>query len=137
MLCRDCSSARRSPLFQVSAGSLATASLVCLGVAVLGGWLLADMGGGLGLFSLWLGFLYGLVIAEVALRITGRKRGIQMEILAGTCAALGIVAGWALSALLHGGPDPVTALIAHLLHPWSYLLIGLAAFSAVSRIRYI
>jgi hypothetical protein len=137
MLCRECSSSRRSPLFQVSAGSLATASLVCLGVAVFGGWLLASVGGGFGFFSLWFGFLYGLAIAEVALRITGRKRGPQMEILAGTCAVLGIVAGWALSALVHGGPDPGTALLAHLFNPWSYLLIGLAAVSAVSRIRYI
>jgi len=134
-LCRECASGRKSRLYQVGPKSLALAILACLATAVLGGWLLASLLMGFGFFVLWFSYLYGLIIAEVALRVTGRKRGPLMEILAGTCAAVGILAGW-LFVVPAGSPEFISALGRHLFQPWSLLVLGLAIFAAVTRIRY-
>lgn len=136
MLCRECASSRRSPLFQVSAGSLALAFVVTLAVASVAGWLLAGFAMSFGFFLLWIGYLYGLGVAEVALRVTGRKRGLQMEILAAVCAVLGIVIGWLPGAFSHG-IDVTSILLLHLSRIWTYVLLGLAVFGAINRIRSI
>lgn len=138
MLCRECGSPKHSPLFQVSAGNLALAFLVCLGVSVLGGWLLVGVGLGFGFFALWGALLFGGAVGEVALRVTGRKRGLQMELLAGGTTAAGMLAGWLIKALSFQPPPGVP--VAFPLFPGSplfYLMAGVAVFAAVSRIRYL
>lgn len=116
---------------------MALAIPACLATALFGGWLLTDAIGGLGYFQMVLGFLYGYMIAEVALRITGRKRGPKMEILAGGCAFLGIPAGWLLADLFHKIPPERSFFFWHLTNPWSYVLLGVAVFGAINRIRNI
>lgn len=138
MLCRECGNPKHSPLFQVSAGNLALAFLVCLGVSVLGGWLLVGVGLGFGFFALWGALLFGGAVGEVALRVTGRKRGLQMELLAGGTTAAGMLAGWLIKALSFQPPPGVP--VAFPLLPGSplfYLMAGVAVFAAVSRIRYL
>jgi hypothetical protein len=138
MLCRECGGPKNSPLFQVSAGSLALAFLVCLGVSVLGGWLLVGVGLGFGFFAFWGALLFGGAVGEVALRVTGRKRGLQMEMLAGGTTAAGMLAGWLIKALSFQPPPGVP--VAFPLFPGSplfYLMAGVAVFAAVSRIRYL
>src|ERR1051325_2194451 len=66
MLCRECASNKKTRLYQVSAGSLTVAIPACLLTATFGGWLLSDLIGGFGFYRLLLGFVYGLVVAEVA-----------------------------------------------------------------------
>lgn len=134
-LCRECASGKKSRLYLVSPKSLALAILACLTTAVLGGWLLASKLGSFGFFALWFGYLYGLIIAEVALRVTGRKRGPLMEILAGTSAVAGILVGWLL-VLPAGSPEFISVLSGHLFNVWNLLILGLAVFAAVTRIRY-
>jgi hypothetical protein len=104
--------------------------LATLGVAVFCGWLLATLGEFGVMLIVWGGLLYGLAVAETALRATGRKRGLLMEILVGVCGVAGILAGWLLEMLRHDYP-----LEAHLTNPWSYALILFAGFIAVSRVR--
>ncbi len=135
MLCRECSSSKKTILFQVSAPSLLLAYLACLGAGILGGWLLLSIRG-FAFFSLWGALIYGTIISEVALRVTGRKRGTQMEILVGVCSALGILAGWFLQSLRYRMPDAGVGM-ALPSDPWFYLMVAVAVFSAVSRIRYI
>src|SRR5262249_5760283 len=136
--CRDCQRGARSPLFEVSAGGLIKGYLLTLAAATLGGWLASEIGLGFGLLGiLWGGFLYGIGVGEVALRATGRKRGRQMEIMAGVGAGAGIVLGWFLAALSRGGPDIGAVLLMHLRSPWSYVFIGWAVTSAIGRIRNI
>lgn len=136
MLCRECGSSKRSPLLQVSAPSLLLAYLVCLGVGVVGGWLLREVLP-FGFFALWGALFYGIVIAEVALRVTGRKRGTQMEILVGVCSALGLLGGHLLPLLSHQVPGSVAVTMLLSTDIWFYLTAAVAVFSAVSRIRYI
>ncbi len=133
--CRECGRSRNASLLQASAGGLVLAFAASLGVALFGGWLLLGMGGGFGFFGLWIAYFYGLLVAETALRVTGRKRGLPMEIVAGVNAALGLVIGWLLPILARGGPQ-MLALLAASLHPsWTYILVGVAVFAAVSRMR--
>lgn len=135
MLCRECSSGKWSPLFQVSVGSLTQAYAACLAVGILGGWLLLHMLGGFGFFRLWGALLYGLAVAEVALRVTGRKRGSQMEILAGVCAGVGLAGGWLISGLFYGSAFTLDWWLSFLQNPWHYLLAGVAVVAAVGRVR--
>ncbi len=133
MICRECGSPKRHALFQVSAGSLALAVLVSLAVAVLGGWLLISVGLGFGFFALWGALLYGGAVAEVALRVTGRKRGTAMEVVAGVCAALGLLVGWFLAASSRGAG--LAFAVPH--SPRLYLVAILGVAAAISRIRYV
>jgi hypothetical protein len=133
MLCRECATGQKSHLYEVSAGNLARGFVVTLAVATFGGWLLATMGG-VGFFYFWLGLLYGLGVAEVALRATGRKRGTQMEIMTGVCCVAGIILGWCLFAATQNLPES-RDFLSILKDPWAYVGIGVALFGAIGRIR--
>lgn len=145
-LCRQCANNRRdSPLYQVSAGSLALGYAGSLGVALFGGWVMAYVGYRLGFFGFLLAFVYGIVVGETGLRIVNRRRGLQIEIMAGVCAFLGLVGGLMLHLVIHGAPilhaNPYGAgfvsgyLIAQLVNPLTYVVLGVAIYGAVSRIR--
>jgi hypothetical protein len=136
MLCRECGSSKKSPLFQVSIQSLLLAYLVCLGVAVFGGWLLRELPV-FGFFALWGALFYGMVVAEVALRVTGRKRGTQMEILVGVCSVLGLLGGRLLQFLSYRIPGGAVVFSLLPTDIWFYLMAAVAVFAAISRIRYI
>lgn len=138
MLCRECATGKKSHLYEVSAGNLTRGFAFSLAAASFGGWLLATMHSppyGIGFFFLWLGFLYGLGVAEVALRATGRKRGPQMEIMTGVSCIAGIVIGWGLHALTQGIPEIGSYLLASLKDPWTFVGIAAALFGAIGRIR--
>ena len=146
MLCRECASNKKSRLYQVSAGSFALASLASVGVAALGSWILTSPDFGMGsLFELLLGFALGTGVGEIALRVTGRKRGLKMEIMGGVCACAGLLIGYAINRLQHPMPNlsnlpefaegmPLS-LMPSLFSPRMLLLIGITVFGAVNRIR--
>lgn len=134
MLCRGCAHGAPSRLFQVSPQGLGRGYLVTLGAGLFFGWLLMGVVRGFGFFSLWGAFLYGLGIGEIALRVTGRKRGRQMEIMAGVCAAVGVLGGWFLALPSHAQPLPPGYTVTFL-DPWNILILIIATVSAVSRIR--
>lgn len=134
--CRACAADRKSPLYQVSLSSFAMTAVVTLIVAVLGGWLISSISFG-GFFSLVIGFFYGTGIGEVVLRMTGRKRGLNLEILAGAAAAIGVVAG---RAIMFGGlmaVMPGASGVSSFLSPWTIVFAAVSAYGAVNRVRFI
>ena len=134
MICRDCARGGKNLLHKISPGSFAMATAACLSASLFGGWLIVSQVLGYGFMSLWVGFLFGLGIGEIALRITGRKRGPAMEILAGTSVVLGMLGGFGIHILLHPG---VPLIGFHLTNPLTYAMLILATVSAVGRIRNI
>lgn len=137
MLCRACASLRQSPLFQVSAGSLLIASLACLAAAMFGGWLLVTVGMRFGFFGFFIASFYGIAVAEVALRTTGRKRGPKIEVLAGLSAGVGILAGAALAVMPLGNLLIPFLVHRYLMNPFFYIYLVVAVVSAVNRVRYL
>ena len=150
MLCRECASNKKSRLYQVSAGSFALAALAALAAAAVGGWILTSpdfpMGG---FFELVLGFALGTGVGEVALRVTGRRRGLKMDIMGGPCAGAGLLIGYAFNWVQNPMPPERVALssseYASMLHlgmpylfsPMVLLTIGVIVFGAVNRIRFL
>lgn len=130
MLCRTCGNPRHSPLYKVEATSLAKAYAACLGLGLLYGALALPLFAGFGFIGLWIGFLYGGGLAEVGLRVAGRKRGLAMEIMAGVCAGGGPALGLLLLSLV-ALPPPIWLL----LHPAVWLHFIVAAVAAVLRMR--
>ena len=71
-LCRQCAGGRRnSPLYRLDARSLALGYAGSLTAGVAGGWLMASFGYHLGFFGCLLAYVYGIAVAEVALRSLG------------------------------------------------------------------
>ena len=150
MLCKECTHGRKSSLYQVGALSLAKSYPITLLASVFGGWLFATFLQ-MGPFSLFIGFLYGLGVGEVGLRVTNRKRGREMEVMAGVCALLGVIGGYALwlgaAYLSHPhSPDlaesgyiqqPSLLMMSTFLSPWTYVAVGLVVFGAINRVRNI
>ena len=87
------------------------------------------------MFRLWGSFLLGLLIAETALKASGRKRGIKMEILVGVCAGVGILAGGVEHISSMGDLGIVDAMLIILQKPWEMIMLVVTVVSAVGRIR--
>jgi len=150
MLCRDCARGKPSHLYQIDPKLFALAIPVTLVAALFGGWLVATVRG-IGFFGMFAGFLYGMAVGEVALRMASRKRGWQMETMAGVSVFIGLVFGYVIHALTStmmvphlavedsGQTVNTAALYAwmFLLDPWTYVTAAVAVFGAVTRVRNI
>ena len=134
MICRNCARGSKNLLHQITPGRFLLAGVACLTASVFGGWLIASHVIGYGFMGLWVAFFFGIGIGEIALRMTGRKRGLAMEILAGASTALGLITGVAIELLLN--PDP-HIIGFHMKNPMTYATLILAVVSAVGRIRNI
>lgn len=130
MLCRTCGNPRHSPLYKVEATSLAKAYAACLGLGLLYGAVALPLFAHFGFIGLWIGFLYGGGLAEVGLRVAGRKRGLAMEIMAGICAGGGALAGLFLLSLI-----TTPSLIGLMFSPFVWINIIVATVAAVLRLR--
>lgn len=75
-------------------------------------------------------------MGEVVLRVTARKRGIKMELLAGGVAGIGVVLGRVIQLAAHGHLDPAMVIARTIADPMALLLIGVAVYGAVNRIRF-
>ncbi len=133
--CRDCSKGGGLALLQPDAKNLALAAVASTAASLVGGWLIMGLFGGFGFFRLWGSFLYGLLIAETALRASGRKRGIKMEILVGICSGMGIMVMGVLRITSLGDLGIVDAMLIILQKPWDMIILSVAVLSAVARIR--
>lgn len=137
-LCRTCLRGARSPLFQVNLGSLVLAYALCLPLAAFCGWLIVSIATGIGFFGLMIAFFYGVGMGEVALRATGRKRGLQVEILAGVSAAFGMLAGLAILYLARQGMSRMHLPLGFLLlNPFFFADLIVGVVGAVNRVRNI
>jgi hypothetical protein len=119
--CRACSRRNQDQIMRGSPQQYALGTLCAFGSALLLGWMPARL-------VMWLGIIYGYLVAEATLRGGGRKRGLMMQVIAAVAAAVG-VAAWELDF----GRLPVTML----LEPWALVGIGLSVFFAVTHVRYI
>lgn len=133
MLCNDCGGIHRSPIVQVSLKGQTLALATGLATGSFGGWLLATVPG-LGFFVLFLAYLHGLAVAETTLRVTGRKRGLKMEMITGLSAGAGVVAGWFIVSIT---PDAAASFSSFLFNPWSLFTVAVSVFGSVNRIRYL
>ena len=99
-----------------------------------------------GLLILFGAFVYGGFAAEVILRVSGRKRGLKMEILTAVSLAVGALGGRLLVAVVqisgnhvpappHGALDALLSLVQPTPIPLAALAVAIGA--AVSRIRYL
>ena len=122
----------------MSAGSLAVAIIVGLAVSTFGGWLITShefrVGG---LFELVFGFFFGTGVGEVVLRVTGRKRGTKMEVLAGCVVVAGLVIGHAINSIIDGIPETTSFFSLLFLNPMALVMYGVSAFGAVNRVRFL
>jgi len=149
MLCNACARGTSSHLYQIDPKSFAIAFPITLAAAVFGGWLMVTIGS-MGFFAALFAYLYGMGIGELALRLTGRKRGLPMEIMVGACVLIGLIAGFGMVVALSAGAapsepngtvadaaTPATLILLHLRNPWTYLMAAVGVFGAVSRVRTI
>jgi hypothetical protein len=135
--CRECAGFGSSPLYQVSKDRLLLGLAGGLAAGIGTGYLLAMLSG-LGLFLIWGGILAGGIVGETVLRLTERKRGPKLEILAGVCMGVGAIAGYAMRLLSQGQPiDFQTLTLLFQFSPFYVVSVGLAVVSAVSRIRFL
>lgn len=140
MKCRECGMQRGGALFSPSAGQIVSAAAVAILFGMVAGWGV-EM---LGFFMVFLAVAYGTFAGEMILRAAGRKRGVKMEVVAGTALAIGALGGRMLVAalLMKAGLHPrfgVLDVIVDLVIPVPIPLISLiiAIASAVGRIRYV
>jgi hypothetical protein len=122
----------------VSAGSFARAVVVGLAAASFGGWLITSREFRVGLlFELVVGFFFGTGVGEIVLRVTSRKRGAKMEILAGSVVVAGLIIGHAINYMIDGMPQSATFMSLFLLNPMALVMYGVSAFGAVNRVRFL
>jgi peptidoglycan/LPS O-acetylase OafA/YrhL len=111
---------------------------VGLAAAAFGGWLITSREFYVGpLFQLIIGFFFGTGIGEIVLRVTGRKRGTTMEILAGSVVVSGLIIGHVINYLINGLPPSATFMSMFLLNPMSLIMYGVSAFGAVNRVKFL
>ncbi len=112
--------------------------MVGLVAASFGGWLITSsefrVGG---LFELVIGFFFGTGIGEILLRVTQRKRGLKMEILAGAVVIAGLIVGHAINCIIDGIPASTTFVTLFFLNPVALVMYGVSAFGAVNRVRFL
>jgi hypothetical protein len=128
--CRDCASLKSSALYQVRPERFALAAVLGLAAGTFVGVLLQAISGMFLFFLLFIGPAIGGAVGEIILRASGRKRGLKLEILAGSSVLVGAVLSQVLFGhwryLLHSPTSLVLYLVA----------VGLTASAAVGRIRY-
>jgi hypothetical protein len=136
MLCQSCANGKVGQRFELERTKAAPIVLATLLAGIVLGWMLVGVFGGFGFFGFLADYFYGVTIAEVALRISGRKRGKAMEIIGTSCAVIGVVAGHILMLGRTGIPIPAI-LFSLLMQPMFYIQAGIAGYAAFSRLRYL
>jgi hypothetical protein len=141
MRCPDCASMRSSTLYKVSPLRLVLAIVVGIAAGTVGAAILFVTG----FFVFFIGPTYGLIVAEIVLRVTGRKRGILIEsigvgsIVVGALIAIGYsVMTDMRAAALAGAHIGFGVMLQSIVGAIVWPLIGivLAISSCFSKIRY-
>ncbi|MCX6345945.1 MAG: hypothetical protein NT018_12895 [Armatimonadetes bacterium] len=138
--CRACGSHQGAALFNPSLPQLLYAGAVAIAAGAFAGWAVAFE---IGLFTFFLAFLYGQFAAGAAIRASGRKRGIKLQIVVGVGMAAGVVGGRLLMAgiilCVPGQFQPPHGIWSVILNmsPIEPLSVAIAIGSAVSRIKYL
>ena len=131
--CNDCARVRKAPVFDVSATQylLAAAAAVGLGglLGVVGAILRLEFGNFpfvTGILAAGIGYLLG----EAVSRVTNRKRGLGLSVIAGVGVAVAFAVAMAVVQL-----RPITYRYDFLDIGFALLFLGLAVYIAISRVR--
>jgi hypothetical protein len=139
--CRDCARLRKPPTYDPSLLDYLRGAAGALGVALAGGLVITFLFGGRPLPGI-LGILImaglGYAVGEVTTRVSRRRRGTNMGIVAAVAVPLGLILAGAAHWLLQGAALflALTVAAATVLIPiWSLLGIVVGAIVAFSRLR--
>ncbi len=128
--CRDCGRRHRLPTYRVSARHYLKAVAAGLGLAVGVGVVWGVVGFFLPFFlSLFLAAGAGYVISELVSRVTNRKRGPGLAVVAGAA----VVGSYLVSIAVHGGFPLIPFNMMRLLYGLVALAVGV--WVAVNRLR--
>lgn len=131
--CRDCARVRRSPVFDVSTRQYLLAALAAVGMGVILGVVGSILRLEFGRFPFVTGILaagVGYIVGEVVSRVTNRKRGLGLSIIAaaGVAIAFAVAAGVIQSQTIRFRYDFLDI-------GFALLFLGLAVYISVSRVR--
>jgi len=138
MKCPDCGRGKNSVLHQVSPGRLILAAIT----ALVGG-VVAALIGKIGFFVIFVSIPYGYFAGSMILKASGMKRGLKMEIVAGTAMVIGALAIQFTFPLLTvlslnaAGRLTYAPLLGALIDPFFWIAVVMSTGSAVSKIRYL
>src|SRR5262249_2351048 len=128
--CRGCASNKSSPLFRASPRQYALAIPAALAAGILLGELPRIL--------LFLGpIIYGYAVGEATLRAGGRRRGIGMQVVAGTGALIGILF-WRLGGpmgMAHVGSNVASQVLHIASDPFTVLALALGVGCAAIHVR--
>lgn len=131
--CAECAQLRRSPIYEVSPAQYLVATGVAWGLGAMLGFVWAFLR--FMPFFFYLNFLVslgiGYAIGELTGRAINRKRGVGLQVLAGTGVLIGFIV--AQIRFLPGGL--LFFSLFPLANPWNWLVLGLGIYIAVSRLR--
>ena len=111
-------------LHDISIGVYAKSWALTLIAAIVIGYLFWIVIGHMGIMGSIISWFVGIGIAEIAKKVSDRRRGTKMEVMAGVCTFVGFVIPICLSGEIFLNPMVAIPLI-------------IATASAVIRIRYI
>lgn len=130
---------RGGVLFTVS-----PARFVLAGITAFTAGIIAAVIGEAGMFFLiFVSIAYGYFAGGMILKASGMKRGIKMEILAGSGMVIGALAFKLLPAIVFSantarlGISLIAFGVSSLADPWLWLAVAISTACAVSKIRYI
>lgn len=147
-LCKPCFKNHNSALENIPINNFLIALPLTLLGAIFGGWLLATLIP-MGVFILFVSYLYGLGVGEIAIRSIGRRKGWKVQLLSGLSTFIGLVVGILIHTLVSqlrssgipnideevGLSNSNTLLIIFLTNPWTYAAALLAIFGSVQRVK--
>lgn len=135
--CPDCAQLRKVPTYDVPASYYPRALGASLGAALLAGVIAQILPFFIPVFFLnfFMALAAGALVGEAASRVTGRKRGRGLQIVAGISVILGSVGATLLVSIVRFGELGLLLVPASLLHPYYWLYPIVAAGVAVMRLR--
>lgn len=131
--CDDCARVRKSPVFDVSATQYLLAAVAAVGLGGLLGVVGAILRLEFGHFPFVTGILaagIGYLLGEAVSRVTNRKRGLGLSLIAGAGVVVAFAVAMAVIQL-----RPVTYRYDFLDIGFALLFLGLAVYISVSRVR--
>ncbi len=134
--CRECAQLRRLPQFEMRGEVRVRVLGTAAAIAILGGGALGILH--LASFGLIMSMILGFAIGEALSRVSGRKQGREMEVIAGVTLVLTMIVATTVLFLTAGHVSPgaaVAGAMTTLTGVYSLLGLALGVVLAVGRVR--
>ena len=132
-VCRKCAANRKNPIENIAISRLILCGVTGAALGMIGNWLLHTLPLG-GLLMYVATYFVGSVSGDIVLRVAGRKRGLQLELVAAITVALGFICtAFLISAIM----QDLDVAVVHILSGPQLVGAAIAGYGAYSRIRYI